>query len=152
MVPRAKKPAAAKPIFRGCVVALAGPDLGRDGWAAADVERWVGVWGGGFAPDLTDDVTHLLATAAQFNDGKNNARIARAKKAKDLHIVNPDWLEDSITHKRRLPEKPYSLREAQRRENARRKLSERAEKGIEKGKRLVNDCEFQETLSCLFSF
>ena len=147
MAPRAKKaakPTATKPILAGCAIALAGSDLGQDGWKEGDVERWATAWGGAFSRDIDSDATtHVLATPEQFQDPKKkNARVQKAKKMKGLHIVKPDWLEDSITHKKRMPEKPYSLREAQRRENARKKRDERAERGIEKGKRLVNDCEF----------
>lgn len=183
MPPRTKKSAGTKPIFAGCVIALAG-DTGRAGWKEADVARWVDTWGGTFLPDKNnsttttanssnpsnakkskphadedgeDAITHILATPAQFRDTKN-ARVARARKAPGWgrwaggsgssanaglpHIVTADWLEDSITAKRRLPEKRFSLRERQRLENARRRRDERAEKGLEKGKRLINDCAF----------
>ena len=127
--------------------------------------RWVAAWGGTFLPDKTSnshhsapdhkttsrnsskddsEITHVLATPAQFRDGKNG-RVARARKGRPgtgPHIVTADWLEDSIAAKRRLPEKRFSLRERQRLENARRRRAERAEKGVEKGKRLVNDCEW----------
>lgn len=130
-------------------------DLGRSGWKEADVERWVTAWGGVFAGDLSNsrnsssnnhhdaDITHILATQAQFKDRKN-ARVARARKmrGKDApHFVTADWLEDSISARRRLPEREFSLRERQRKEDAKRRRAERAEKGIEKGKRLVNDCK-----------
>ncbi|KAK7747136.1 hypothetical protein SLS62_009191 [Diatrype stigma] len=155
---KAPRAPATKPIFAGCVVALAGSDLGRENWKEADVARWVAAWGGAFSADVDGaTTTHLLATAAQYQDPKNK-RVGRAKRlllhqgkgkatgtanatASPLqHIVTPDWLEDSITKKKRLPEKQYSLREAQRRENAQRRREERVERGIEKGKRLVNDC------------
>ena len=140
-------------------------DLGRSGWKEADVERWVTAWGGVFAGDLSSrnnnnnhdaDITHILATQAQFKDRKN-ARVARARKmrGKDApHFVTADWLEDCICARRRLPEREFSLRERQRKEDAKRRRAERAEKGIEKGKRLVNDCKSLSSfcLSIFFFF
>ena len=141
-------------------------DLGRSGWKEADVERWVTAWGGVFAGDLSSrnnnnnnhhhdaDITHILATQAQFKD-KKNARVARARKmrGKDApHFVTADWLEDSISARRRLPEREFSLRERQRKEDVKRRRAERAEKGIEKGKRLVNDCKSLSSLCLSFLF
>ncbi|RYP03858.1 hypothetical protein DL764_004837 [Monosporascus ibericus] len=137
--------ATTKPIFKDCVVALAG-DLGRPDWREADVARWVAAWGGAFSAQEGaggaggyDSVTHLLASREQFL-ASSSFRERLRKRMKRTRVVTADWLEDSMTRRRRLPERPYSLHEAQRREGARRRRDERAERGVEKGKRLVNDC------------
>ncbi|RYO87833.1 hypothetical protein DL766_000736 [Monosporascus sp. MC13-8B] len=146
-MPRTKKAGTGittKPIFKDCVVALAG-DLGRPGWREADVARWVAAWGGAFSAQEGaggggyDSVTHVLASRERFL-ASSSFRGRLRNRMERAHVVTADWLEDSMTRRRRLPERPYSLREAQRREGARRRRDERAEKGIEKGKRLVNDC------------
>ncbi|RYP57784.1 hypothetical protein DL769_009277 [Monosporascus sp. CRB-8-3] len=148
-MPRAKKAGTGgttKPIFKDCVVALAG-DLGRPDWREADVARWVAAWGGAFSAQEGagagacdyDSVTHVLASRGQFL-ASSSFRGRLMQRMKRAHVVTADWLEDSMTRRRRLPERPYSLREAQRREAARRRRDKRAERGVEKGKRLVNDC------------
>ncbi|RYP48837.1 hypothetical protein DL768_005345 [Monosporascus sp. mg162] len=146
-MPRTKKTGAGgatKPIFKDCVVALAG-DLGRPDWREADVARWVAAWGGAFSAQEGgggggyDSVTHVLASREQFL-ASSSFRGRLRKRMKRAHVVTADWLEDSMMRRRRLPERPYSLREAQRREGARRRRDERAERGVERGKRLVNDC------------
>ncbi|RYP15215.1 hypothetical protein DL765_005854 [Monosporascus sp. GIB2] len=146
-MPRTKKPGTGittKPIFKDCVVALAG-DLGRPGWREADVARWMAAWGGSFSAQEGagaggyDSVTHVLASREQFLTS-SSFRGRLRKRMRRAHVVTADWLEDSMTRRCRLPERPYSLIEAQRREGARRRRDERAERGVKKGKKLVNDC------------
>ncbi|KAI1492062.1 hypothetical protein F5X96DRAFT_427889 [Biscogniauxia mediterranea] len=130
-------------IFRGCDIAMAGPLDGDRGWKVSDVERWVTCWGGTFSHALDPGVTHLLATEDQFRQRAPRVRevttAMRGGVRVQVHVVTPDWLEDSINRRRRLPERLYSLRRrAQREEDARRRRRERARRGIEMSEKSVD--------------
>ncbi|KAI1640218.1 hypothetical protein F4809DRAFT_665591 [Biscogniauxia mediterranea] len=131
---------ATREIFRGCDIAMAGPLDGHDdrGWKVSDVERWVTCWGGTFSHALDPGVTHLLATEDQFRQRAPRVREVMTTTMRGVHVVTPDWLEDSINCRRRLPERPYSLRRAQREEDARRRRRERARRGIEMSEKSVD--------------
>jgi hypothetical protein len=81
-----------KPIFKGCVVAIAG-DLNDPAWREEDVKRWVHYWGGTFSYIVDASVTHLLCT--EENLRKKITPVQVALKNKDIKIVLRDWLEDS---------------------------------------------------------
>ncbi|KAI1413753.1 hypothetical protein F5Y13DRAFT_198537 [Hypoxylon sp. FL1857] len=124
---------AAARTLNGCVVAMTG-SLG-DEWNEVNVSRWVTLNGGVFSRDVDASVTHVLTTAEEFK--KKDSMI---KKALDLkaHIVTRDWLEDSLTQKRKLKEAEYSLNEAEKQAIAKKKLQEAAQKGLELGETFIN--------------
>lgn len=57
------------------------------------------------------------------------------------HIVTKDWIEDSISKRRRLPEKPFLLSAAFKEERRKRILQARVTKGIEQAETFVNTSE-----------
>lgn len=83
---------AKNPIFKDCVVAIAG-DLNDYAWREEQVRKWVHYWGGMFSYIVDASVTHLLCTGENF--GKKTAAVRVALRSKDTKIVLRDWLEDS---------------------------------------------------------
>ncbi|KAL7626904.1 hypothetical protein AAE478_003678 [Parahypoxylon ruwenzoriense] len=120
--------------LRGCVVAVAG-DLG-EGWKDSDVARWTTYNGGNFSPSVDDSVTHLLATLQHVKEKVPTVR--KAMKFRTIHIVTKDWFEDSLSKKRRLKEKDFSLKEIQKEINTKKRRDEKAQKGIEQAENFVN--------------
>ncbi|KAI5928382.1 hypothetical protein F4810DRAFT_705322 [Camillea tinctor] len=144
MAPRTRE------IFRNCDIALAGTleiHESYSSWTVAAVERWVTAWGGTFSHRLDAGVTHLLATEAQVRERaprvvevlqKNKKKKGGRQKGEDgVCIVNPDWLEDSISKRRRLKEANYEVSgkskedEERMRSEKRRRGEELAVKGVD---------------------
>ncbi|KAI4866874.1 hypothetical protein F4820DRAFT_468481 [Hypoxylon rubiginosum] len=134
MAPHASRERGRATLLQGYEIAIA-DNLGP-GWTAADVSRWVNYHGGVFNHTMGEGVTHLLATPEQFKQKLPAVKTALAFKA--THIVTKDWLEDTLEKRRRQKEREYSLREVLREENAKKKLDEKARKGIEQGETFVN--------------
>ncbi|KAI1384622.1 uncharacterized protein F4822DRAFT_433163 [Hypoxylon trugodes] len=120
--------------LKNCTVAIAG-HLG-DEWSSESVERWCSYNGATYSNIVDADVTHLLATPKQFKD-----RVSAVKAAlqyKKTHIVTKDWFEDCLTKKRHLKETPYSLKEDEKKANAKKRREEKAQKAMEKAVDFVN--------------
>ena len=59
------KPAMPRQIFKGCVIAIAGPLPGQ--LTIDNIRHWTELRKGRFSEELDDEVTHLLCTSEQFN-------------------------------------------------------------------------------------
>jgi len=62
-------------------------------------------------------------------------------------VVTLDWLEDSMTKKRRLPEREYSLDQTLRKEREVERRTLKAIKGAEQAERAVDPSEVFSSLS-----
>ncbi|KAF5230053.1 hypothetical protein FAUST_10033 [Fusarium austroamericanum] len=122
-------------IFKGKVFAAAGPLPGQ--FTVDNLKRWTSLRKGIFLDDFDESVTHLLCTREQWDE-----KVPRIKKAlkgpKNVSIIHSDWFEFSTVHEKRLPERDYSMRSLQAKQNAKRREKERWEKGIQLGKKFVN--------------
>ncbi|KAL4724929.1 hypothetical protein ACLX1H_008376 [Fusarium chlamydosporum] len=122
-------------IFKGKVFAAAGPLPGQ--LSVDNLKRWTSLRKGIFLEDFDESVTHLLCTKEQWD--KKVDRIKEAlKRHKSLQIIHCDWYEFSTVQDKKLPERDYSMRSLQAKENAKRRERERWEKGIQQGKKFVN--------------
>ncbi|KAJ1335381.1 RNA polymerase II subunit A C-terminal domain phosphatase [Microdochium nivale] len=157
----APKKSTEKPIFQGCVIALAS-DLGKPDWTDDQIDRWVSIRRGKYVRSLdsllplttgssssggdNDDgdgavnITHVLATEDMFKG--MSAKRKTTLRDEGVHVVLFDWLEDSIYAKRRLAEGKFDLlkrhREEVAREAARLKKLDKVARGIEEAKKGVN--------------
>ncbi|KAL3593743.1 hypothetical protein FPOAC2_08044 [Fusarium poae] len=101
------------------------------------MKRWTSLRKGVFLDDFDETVTHLLCTREQWD--KKFPRIKQAlERHKNFPIIHCDWFEFSTVNDKRLPEKDYSMRSLQAKQNAKRREKERWEKGIQQGKKFVN--------------
>ncbi|KIL95272.1 hypothetical protein FAVG1_00008 [Fusarium avenaceum] len=116
------------------VLAAAGPLPGQ--LTIENMKRWTSLRKGVFLEDFDDNVTHLLCTKEQFD--KKVPRVKEALKRKRVYIVHCDWFEFSTTKNKRLAEADYSMRSLQAKENAKRRETERLEKGRRNGQKFVN--------------
>ena len=87
------------------------------------IKGWVEGNGGKFSKDVTTEVTHLVTSMRAWkryhplgmecygtNSRKLTSQVQLARRLRTVHIVNYDWLEDSLTRARKTPlfEGPYS--------------------------------------------
>ncbi|KAK5653095.1 hypothetical protein OQA88_9193 [Cercophora sp. LCS_1] len=133
MAPRTAKE---KPIFENLVIALAGTLGGQ--WTDTNIIRWVQLREGSYSDEMNETVTHLVCSYDEFKT--RGPRVKKALKLgyKACKIVTKDWLEDSMTKKRRLPEKGYALDTELKKERAKKKAETRHQRGIEQAVRAVN--------------
>lgn len=102
MAPKRRAAAApAPPILDGCTIALSG----KFGTSHASLEAQIKTEGGAVTRSITKATTHLVCTETDFKE--QSAKVLSAK-ANDLHLLNPDWLFESIKQKKKLAEKDYS--------------------------------------------
>lgn len=73
----------------------------------ADVKELIKGCGGVFATKVGDEVTHLVATPAQFS--KNGAKVKDASNYPDIRIVDFEWLNNSLSSKSKIDEDGYLL-------------------------------------------
>jgi poly [ADP-ribose] polymerase len=78
---------------------------------AADVKELIRGCGGAFATKISDDVTHLVATPAQFS--KNGAKVKEATNYPSIKIVDFEWLNKSLASKSKISVDGYLLDPAQ---------------------------------------
>ncbi|KAK0753058.1 hypothetical protein B0T18DRAFT_451548 [Schizothecium vesticola] len=123
-----------KPIFKDLIIALAGPLDGQ--WTDVNIARWVSQRAGRFAAQMDASVTHLVCSEEAFK-----ARGPRVKEAltrpRSCCIVTKDWLEDSITEKRRLNEEGFAVNKAEQEKRRRRKEKKRQDKRQERAEALA---------------
>ncbi|KAH6624492.1 hypothetical protein B0J18DRAFT_478954 [Chaetomium sp. MPI-SDFR-AT-0129] len=131
-----------KPIFRNLTITVAGSliDPNGDGstqWTDINIDRWVTLRDGRFTRAMTDDVTHVVCTAEEFE--RRGLVVKEAlKRPKTCQIVTLDWLEDSMHKRKRLDEEPYSHLRALRRARERERKRLMVVKGLEKAVKQVN--------------
>jgi hypothetical protein len=71
----------------------------------------------GFCPSLTSTSHHRRAPSAatthiitsQQLSGSKTQKILSSKSTKRVHVVNPNWIFDSIDAGRRMPERQYLI-------------------------------------------
>jgi hypothetical protein len=151
--------ASEKPIFKNLVIALAGPLDGQ--WTDVNIARWVSQRAGRFAAQMDASVTHLVCSGEAFKARgprgmlpfPSPSRTPRLKIAfldtvkealarpRSCWIVTKDWLEDSITGKRRLDEEGFAVDKAEKEARKKKKRRERQERGDALAERAVNPCE-----------
>lgn len=78
---------------------------------AADVKELIKGCGGAFATKISDDVTHLVATPAQFS--KNGAKVKDATNYPSIKIADFEWLNKSLASKSKISVDGYLLDPAQ---------------------------------------
>ncbi|PYI06891.1 hypothetical protein BO78DRAFT_444784 [Aspergillus sclerotiicarbonarius CBS 121057] len=81
--------------------------IGRFDSNSDKIPQWIRANGGQYSKDVSEEITHLIATKEAF---KNDVEAVRkAKRFKNIKIVSFDWLEDSLLSKNRRPkrEKEY---------------------------------------------
>lgn len=78
---------------------------------AADVKELITGCGGVYSTKISDDITHLLATPAQFS--KNGAKVKDATKYPSIKIVDFKWLNKSLASKSKISVDGYLLDPAQ---------------------------------------
>ncbi|KAJ6260524.1 hypothetical protein Dda_4750 [Drechslerella dactyloides] len=77
-----------------------------DNMTKKDVEVLISNAGGTVKSSVTKAVTHLITTPEDFQ--KKNAKVIAAT-ANGLPIVSIDWLQDSVSKKKKQPESKYDL-------------------------------------------
>ncbi|KAI0802625.1 hypothetical protein GGR55DRAFT_419799 [Xylaria sp. FL0064] len=108
-------------MLKDCVVAIAG-DLDNPEWREEKVKQWVQYWGGTFSDEVNDNVTHLLCTEENYK--KRISPVRAALKNKATKIVLRDWLEQSISKKRRWKTLEYQLDQLEKEERAKKRKLE----------------------------
>lgn len=152
-MPKGSLNAKPKPIFNGTVMASAGSSELGEKWNDANLSKWLRNYGGRFAPDFDDSVTHLIASKDQFKQMNNRGEqrfnastrltnglhvVKEALKRKKVQIVLVDWLEMSMAANKLLPIKNYSLTTIRKEANAKKRRSEQKERDIRNGVNYVN--------------
>ncbi|KAI1355798.1 hypothetical protein F5Y01DRAFT_326319 [Xylaria sp. FL0043] len=108
-------------MLKDCVVAIAG-DLDNPEWREEKVKQWVQYWGGTFSEAVDENVTHLLCTEENYK--KRISPVRAALKNKVTKIVLRDWLEQSISKKRRWKTLEYQLDTLEKQEKAKKRKLE----------------------------
>jgi hypothetical protein len=162
---------AERPIFEGVVVSITGELEGQ--WTEANISRWLTQRRGRLVQAMDETVTHLVCTEDEFrkkgpkgksrfldprylpwllNDNLSSSSdlVRRAIKLgrKACHIITKDWLEDSITRKRKLPERDYSLYAISQEERSKEKQEAGTAKAVGLEDKFVNTSK----LSTCWSF
>ncbi|KAF9977026.1 Poly [ADP-ribose] polymerase 2 [Actinomortierella ambigua] len=99
------KKAASKPIFEGCVFVFSGP-CGK--FTQASIKEVVSSpeMGGTVEHRVTSQTTHLVASQKDYD---KNAPKVQAAKPLNIHIVNYDFIVDSLQKKKRQDEAAYAF-------------------------------------------
>ncbi|PWY94837.1 hypothetical protein BO94DRAFT_572371 [Aspergillus sclerotioniger CBS 115572] len=94
------------------------------------IPQWIRANGGQYSKEVSEEITHLIATKEAFKD--NVEAVRKAKRSRNIKIVSFDWLEDSLLSKNRRPkrEKEYLLEIILRNEKKKnkRKADEKAQR------------------------
>ena len=94
-----------KNCLAGSTIALSG-DFGKER-SHEKIKQWIEANGGTFTTKIDTNVTHLVCSRAHFK--KKVAMVKEAKNIRGLHIVNWDWLEDSLLNGSRKHVGKYSM-------------------------------------------
>lgn len=95
-----------QPILRNVVIALAGNITEMP---VTSLKRYIEAWGGSYAQDLDESVTHVLTTVQYY--GKNGTWMSEAKECVgEDNIVTITWLMDSIHEGKKKPTTAYRVK------------------------------------------
>ncbi|KAF1962294.1 hypothetical protein CC80DRAFT_531217 [Byssothecium circinans] len=78
-----------------------GPGKGNE-----KIKKWINANGGIWVPKVSERVTHLIASKDAWK--RSAEAVKQAQKLGNIWIISYEWLEDSLTRKRKLPEKKYT--------------------------------------------
>ncbi|KTW29040.1 protein serine/threonine phosphatase [Pneumocystis jirovecii RU7] len=70
---------------------------------SSNIAQWAINFGAKVSKNISNDVTHLIATKIR------TTKVKKALQQKNIKIVSIDWLLHSISHWKRLPESDYQL-------------------------------------------
>ncbi|KAL4786348.1 hypothetical protein BJX76DRAFT_355253 [Aspergillus varians] len=75
--------------------------FGNFGSNTSKIPQWITANGGTYSKNISNEVTHLIATKESFE--QNGPAVAEAKRLRTVKIVSYDWLADSLLSKGRTP-------------------------------------------------
>ncbi|PYH98586.1 hypothetical protein BO71DRAFT_426032 [Aspergillus ellipticus CBS 707.79] len=77
--------------------------VGKFDGNADKIPQWVRANGGRYSKDISEEITHLIASKEAYKGDVETVR--KAKRLKSIKIVSYDWLEDSLLSKNRRPKR-----------------------------------------------